>query len=97
MLDQLAAGSDRLTDAVRGYAATGDRRYFDAFQQELTVDRTRDKAQERLERLSLTEVELALDPPRQGQLRPAGFTGEPRDGSGCARRQRGGDLPGVRR
>ncbi|MGB6222491.1 response regulator [Haloferula sp.] len=60
LLDQLAAGSDRLTDAVRGYAATGDRRYLDAFQQELTVDRSRDKAQEELGNMRLTEIERAL-------------------------------------
>ena len=60
MADQLAAGSDRLTAAVRGYAATGDRRYYDAFQKELTVDRTRDKALDRLKQLGLSEEELAL-------------------------------------
>jgi two-component system sensor histidine kinase/response regulator len=60
MADQLAAGSDRLTAAVRGYAATGDRRYYQAFQKELTVDRTRDKALERLKELGLSAEELAL-------------------------------------
>src|SRR5262249_1060479 len=44
MMYQLAGGSDRLTNAVRGYAATADRRYYDDFQRELTVDRTRDRA-----------------------------------------------------
>src|SRR5262245_24119681 len=42
--EQLAGGSDRLTGSVRAYAATGDRRHFDAFQRELTVDRNRDAA-----------------------------------------------------
>ena len=60
MAEQLAAGSDRLTTAVRGYAATGDRRYYDAFQKELTVDRTRDKALDRLMELGLAEAELKL-------------------------------------
>jgi hypothetical protein len=43
-IDQLAGGSDRLTNAVRAYAATGDRRYYDLFQKELTLDRSRDEA-----------------------------------------------------
>jgi PAS domain S-box-containing protein len=60
MADQLAAGSDRLTAAVRGYAATGDRRYYETFQRELTVDRTRDTALERLQELGLSPEELAL-------------------------------------
>jgi two-component system, sensor histidine kinase and response regulator len=57
---QLEAGSDRLTTAVRAYAATGDPRHYAAFQQELTVDRTRDKALDRLKELGLAEAELAL-------------------------------------
>ena len=56
--EQLAGGSDRLTAAVRAYAATGDRRYYDAFQQELTVDRNRDVAMEGLRQLVLTPYEL---------------------------------------
>ena len=48
---QLADGSDRLTSAVRAYAATGDRRYYEAYQKELSVDRTRDKALDRLKEL----------------------------------------------
>ncbi|MFM2095649.1 MAG: hypothetical protein RIS70_2773, partial [Planctomycetota bacterium] len=60
MAVQLAAGSDTLTRNVRGYAATGDRRYFDAFQKELNEDQSRDKAVERLKELGITERELAL-------------------------------------
>jgi two-component system, sensor histidine kinase and response regulator len=60
MLPQLAEGSDRLTAAVRGYAATGDRRYYEAFQRELNVDRTREQAVEELEQLELTSDERAL-------------------------------------
>src|SRR4051794_6472975 len=51
--EQLARGSDRLTGAVRAYAATGERRYHDAFEQELTVDRNRDSAVEALRQLNL--------------------------------------------
>ncbi len=58
--EQLALGSDRLTAAVRAYAATGDRRHYDAFQKELTVDRNRDEAVEGLRQLGLTASEDAL-------------------------------------
>jgi signal transduction histidine kinase/DNA-binding response OmpR family regulator len=58
--EQLAAGSDRLTSAVRAYAATGQRRYYDAFERELNVDRTRDIAVEGLRQLGLLPSELQL-------------------------------------
>ena len=58
--DQLRAGSDRLTGAVRAYAATGDQKFRDEFQQEVTVDRSRDKALEKLKELGLPPKELAL-------------------------------------
>ncbi|HZI85624.1 MAG TPA: GAF domain-containing protein, partial [Pyrinomonadaceae bacterium] len=58
--EQLADGSDRLTATVRGYAATGDRRYFDLFQRELTIDRNREKAIEELRRIGLTPQENEL-------------------------------------
>src|SRR5688572_17167352 len=60
MMAQLAGGSDRLTNAVRAYAATGDRRYYDDFVRELKVDRTRDHAVEQLRQLELDPRELAL-------------------------------------
>jgi PAS domain S-box-containing protein len=58
--ERLAAGSDRLTAAVRAYAATGDRRHHDAFQRELTVDRSRDTAVEGLHELGLLAEEVEL-------------------------------------
>src|SRR5690349_18603666 len=58
--EQLAAGSDRLTAAVRAYAATGEQRFYDAFQRELTVDRNRDVAVAGLRQLRLTEPEERL-------------------------------------
>ena len=58
--DQLAAGSDTLTNAVRAYAATGEKRYYDQFQQELKVNRNRDIAVEGLQKLGLTNTELEL-------------------------------------
>ncbi|HSU56671.1 MAG TPA: GAF domain-containing protein, partial [Candidatus Dormibacteraeota bacterium] len=60
MAEQLAAGSDRLTTAVRAYASTGEQRYLDDFERELKVDRTRDKAVERLNQIGLTTSELDL-------------------------------------
>jgi signal transduction histidine kinase/DNA-binding response OmpR family regulator len=58
--EQLAGGSDRLTSAVRAYAATGERRFYDAFERELNVDRTRDVAVEGLRQLGLLPSELQL-------------------------------------
>ncbi len=58
--DQLATGSDRLTNAVRAYAATGEKHYYEVFQKELKVDRNRDIAVEGLLKLGLTERENEL-------------------------------------
>ena len=58
--DQLERSSDRLTTAVRAYAATGERRYYSEFQRELNVERNRDKAIEGLHRLNLTQSEKQL-------------------------------------
>ena len=60
LTEQLAYGSDRLTAAVRAYAATGDRRHYDAFQKELRVDRNRDLAVDGLQELGLDAAELEL-------------------------------------
>jgi signal transduction histidine kinase/DNA-binding response OmpR family regulator len=60
LTEQLAAGSDRLTSEVRAYAATGDRRHYESFQQELQVDRNRDMAVEGLRQLGLAPEEAAL-------------------------------------
>jgi two-component system, sensor histidine kinase and response regulator len=59
-LTRLADGSDRLTSAVRGYAATGDARYQDEFMQELMVERNRDRAVDLLRQAGLTREELTL-------------------------------------
>src|SRR5580765_252793 len=58
--EQLAGGSDRLTAAVKAFAATGDVRYQDAFQRELNVDRNRDVAVEGLGQIGLTDEERRL-------------------------------------
>ncbi|HXJ57417.1 MAG TPA: response regulator [Verrucomicrobiae bacterium] len=60
LTEQLAGGSDRLTAAVRAYAATADRRFYDAFQRELNVDRNREAAVDGLRQLGLTPGEQAL-------------------------------------
>src|SRR5262249_40758382 len=58
--EQLARGSDKLTSEVRPYAATGDRRHYDALQKEVEVDRNRDLAVAGLKQLDLTQEELHL-------------------------------------
>jgi len=60
--NQLAAGSDRLTAAVRGFAATGDRQYRDDYWREVRGERSRDRAAalEGLQALGLTEEENEL-------------------------------------
>lgn len=58
--DQLGVGSDRLTNAVRAYAATGREEYREAFKQEQNEERTRDRAVERLAVLGLTPYEQEL-------------------------------------
>src|SRR3954470_15045465 len=60
MAIRLAGGSDRLTNAARAYAATGDRRYYDDFVHERDVERTRESAIERLRELGLTTQENLL-------------------------------------
>src|SRR5215475_4700203 len=60
LTEQLAKGSDALTAAVRAYSATGDRRHYDAFQRELSVDRNRDRAVEGLNQLGLLPSEQQL-------------------------------------
>jgi len=60
LLDELSAGSDRLTASVRAYSATGQRRYWEAFEDEIQVARTREQAVERLLKLGLSESEQTL-------------------------------------
>ena len=57
---QFAAGTDKLTAAVRGFAAAGDTRYRDVFLRELRVDRSRDHAVEVLQTFGLTREENEL-------------------------------------
>src|SRR6185369_16833256 len=60
LTEQLAKGSDRLTAAMKAFAATGEQRYYDAFERELRIDRNRDAAVEGLQRLGLIELERRL-------------------------------------
>jgi PAS domain S-box-containing protein len=60
LADQLLAGSKSLTASVRAFAATGDLRYRDAFIEEQTVTRTRDKAVAELRQVGITNDELDL-------------------------------------
>jgi two-component system sensor histidine kinase/response regulator len=56
--EQLAGGSERLTGAIRAYAATGDRHFSDSYQQELTAERSREVVLEELRQLELLPEEL---------------------------------------
>jgi PAS domain S-box-containing protein len=58
--NQLAAGTDKLTAAVRGFAAKGDPRYREVFRREVRVERSRDRAVEGLQALGLTKEENEL-------------------------------------
>jgi PAS domain S-box-containing protein len=60
LTNQLAGGTDKLTAAVRGFAANGDPRYRDVFRREVLVERSRDRAIEGLRALGLTQEENEL-------------------------------------
>ncbi|MEY8879608.1 MAG: ATP-binding protein, partial [Leptothrix sp. (in: b-proteobacteria)] len=59
-LDQLAEGSDTLTNAVRSFAATGDARDEEEFRTELTQSRTREAAVAALVALGTPADEMVL-------------------------------------
>lgn len=59
-LDQYRIGSKNLTAAVQSYAVTGDNQYYDAYMQELEVDKNRDKALAILQEEGLEENEWAI-------------------------------------
>ena len=59
-MELLADGSDTLTNAVRAYAATADSRYLHAFQTEVDVTQSREKALAKLDQLGATQGELLL-------------------------------------
>lgn len=50
-LNQYRMGSKALTAAVQAYAATGDTQYYDAYMQELNIDKNRDIAWETLQKM----------------------------------------------
>ena len=58
--NQLAAATDKLTAAVRGFAIAGDPRYREVFLREIHVERNRDRAVEGLQALGLTQEESEL-------------------------------------
>ena len=60
LTNQLAAGTDKLTAAARGFAATGDFHYRDEFIREIRDERGRDHAVEDLQPLGLTPEENEL-------------------------------------
>jgi len=58
--DELLAGSDFLTTAIRAYSVTGDPRYGNAFRREQFVTRSRDLAMDELRKVGLTRHEMEL-------------------------------------
>ena len=58
-LNQYRMGSKALTAAVQAYAATGDAQYYDAYMQELNVDKNRDTAWEILQKNDIKDDEWA--------------------------------------
>ena len=59
-LDQYRLGSKALTSAVQSYAVTGESQYYDAYMNELNVDKNRDKALAVLEEEGLEDSEWAM-------------------------------------
>lgn len=60
LANQLAQGSDLLTNAVRSFAATGEAKYEEAYNHEVNIDRSRDKAVQGLTALGTPGNELGL-------------------------------------
>ena len=58
-LNQYRNGSKALTSAVQSYAVTGNKIYYDEYNNELTVDKNRDKAIAILEENDITDEEWA--------------------------------------
>jgi signal transduction histidine kinase/DNA-binding response OmpR family regulator len=58
--DRLVAASDRMTDAVRAFATTGDRRHYDSLLQALQAERKQELSVDGLRRMGFTDDELAL-------------------------------------
>jgi signal transduction histidine kinase/DNA-binding response OmpR family regulator/HPt (histidine-containing phosphotransfer) domain-containing protein len=58
--DRLVAASDRMTDAVRAFATTGDRRHYDGLLQALQAERKQELSVDGLRRMGFTDDELAL-------------------------------------
>lgn len=57
--NQYRLGSKTLTYAVQAYAVTADQKYYDAYMNELNVDKNRDIAWAELEKLDIRESEWA--------------------------------------
>lgn len=58
-LNRYRLGSKTLTAAVQAYAATGETQYYDAYMQELNVDKNRDIAWETLQKNDIKDDEWA--------------------------------------
>lgn len=58
-LNQYRTGSKTLTEAIQSYAVTGDKTYYDRYNNELNVDKNRDTAWEGLKKNNLKSDEWA--------------------------------------
>ncbi len=57
---QFIDASENLTESVRGYAATGDKKYYDAYNTEVNVDQNRENSIMLMEEIGITDTEMAL-------------------------------------
>lgn len=56
--NQYRMGSKTLTYSVQSYSVTGDQKYYDDYMKELTEDKNRDVALEKMHEIGMTEKEL---------------------------------------
>ena len=59
LAEDLAIGTEKVTDEARLYAVRGDARHLEAYRHELAVKRTRDRALQRVKALGAAPAELA--------------------------------------
>ena len=57
---QFIDGSERLTEKVRAYAASGDSTYYDEYNQEVDVDQNREKSVAAMQEVGITDTESQM-------------------------------------
>jgi hypothetical protein len=94
---QLAAATDKLTAAVRGFAVAGDPRYRDVFLREIHVERSRDRAVEGCRRSASprrranwspapSKIPMLSSPRRRSRSKPPNARTSPRQWDMCTAR-----------